>query len=181
MDSLTITIIIAVVGLVIIAFFFLFSKDKRADNKVEPQKSTVNEADSLRFKQVLSGENLDNSMEQEASEYLVTRYTAGTGEGVVEIERILASDPNNVDLLDWLAFMYYSNKDYDKAIETYRRAIAIKDDNENQYYYLANSYYKKKMMSEAKRAWSEVIRLSPNSKIARNSQERISYLEEKGL
>jgi len=38
MDSLTITIIIAVVGLVIIAFFFLFSKDKRADNKVEPQK-----------------------------------------------------------------------------------------------------------------------------------------------
>ena len=53
-------------------------------------------------------------------------------------------------------------------------------DNENQHYYLANSYYKKGMMSDAKKEWSEVIRLNPSSKIAKNAQERIDYLTAQG-
>ena len=118
-------------------------------------------------------------MNEEAGEIL-TKYTSGSGEGIPEVEKLLEGDPNNVDLLDWLAFMYYSNDNIDKAIETYKRALSIKSDNENQHYYLANSYYKKGMMSDAKKEWSEVIRLNPSSKIAKNAQERIDYLTSQG-
>jgi tetratricopeptide (TPR) repeat protein len=63
----------------------------------------------------------------------------------------------------------------DKAVETYKRALAIKPNNENQHYYLANAYYKKGLSAEAQNEWSEVIRLKPNSKIAKNAQERIDF------
>lgn len=36
------------------------------------------------------------------------------------------------------------------------------------------------MMAEAKKEWSEVIRLKPNSKIAKNAQERIDYIVSQG-
>ncbi|HPT47877.1 MAG TPA: tetratricopeptide repeat protein, partial [Candidatus Rifleibacterium sp.] len=127
----------------------------------------------------LSGDDLQSNMKAEEAE-LLTKYTAGTGEGINEVEKLLEGDPNNVDLLDWLAFMYYSNNNIDKAIETYKRALAIKPDNENQHYYLANSYFKKQMTAEAKKAWSEVIRIKPNSKIAKNAQERIDFLLSQG-
>ncbi len=67
------------------------------------------------------------------------------------------------------------------AIITLTRPLRrIKPDNENQHYYLANSYFKKGMSAEAKKEWSEVIRLKPNSKIAKNAQERIDYMATQG-
>ncbi|MDN5278770.1 MAG: Anaphase-promoting complex, cyclosome, subunit 3 [Clostridiales bacterium] len=182
MDSTIIFIGIAIVVLIGIIVVVLSSKDKGAeekpkvDNSVEEEKREVTHK---RFKQVLSGSDLQNDMKAEEEE-LLTKYTAGTGEGINEVEKLLEGDPNNVDLLDWLAFMYYSNNNIDKAIETYKRALAIKPDNENQHYYLANSYFKKGMNAEAKKEWSEVIRLKPNSKIAKNAQERIDFIASQG-
>ncbi|GAB4271301.1 MAG: hypothetical protein Kow0029_08840 [Candidatus Rifleibacteriota bacterium] len=182
MDSTLIFIGIAIVVLIGIIVVVLTSKDKKeekpgaAQNPVEEEKKEITHK---RFKQVLSGADLQNDMKAEEEE-LLTKYTAGTGEGINEVEKLLEGDPNNVDLLDWLAFMYYSNNNIDKAIETYKRALAIKPDNENQHYYLANSYFKKGMMAEAKKEWNEVIRLKPNSKIAKNAQERIDYVVSQG-
>ena len=180
MDT-TVIIIIAVIVVIIIAVVALIAlssnekgkKDGNTDNSANlDQKENVT---AKRFQQVLSDESISNKMNEEAGEIL-TKYTSGSGEGIPEVEKLLEGDPNNVDLLDWLAFMYYSNDNIDKAIETYKRALSIKSDNENQHYYLANSYYKKGMMSDAKKEWSEVIRLNPSSKIAKNAQERIDYL-----
>ena len=191
MDT-TLIIIIAVAVVVVIAlivFLFAGGGDKNPDTANNTSKTgrksgvtTAIEEDedtSKRFSEALSNESISNAMDKEADEIL-TKYTSGTGEGINEVEKLLEGDPNNVDLLDWLAFMYYSNANIDKAIETYKRALSIKSDNENQHYYLANSYYKKGMMSEAKKEWSEVIRLNPNSKIAKNAQERIDYLVSQG-
>lgn len=191
MDT-TLIIIIAVAVIIVIAliaFLFAGGGDKNPDGANNTSKTgrksgvtTAIEEDedtSKRFSEALSNESISNAMDKEADEIL-TKYTSGTGEGINEVEKLLEGDPNNVDLLDWLAFMYYSNANIDKAIETYKRALSIKSDNENQHYYLANSYYKKGMMSEAKKEWSEVIRLNPNSKIAKNAQERIDYLVSQG-
>mgnify|MGYP003397749298 FL=1 len=184
MDT-TVIIIIAVIVIIIIAVVALIAlssnekgkKDGNTDNSANlDQKENVT---AKRFLQVLSDESISNKMNEEAGEIL-TKYTSGSGEGIPEVEKLLEGDPNNVDLLDWLAFMYYSNDNIDKAIETYKRALSIKSDNENQHYYLANSYYKKGMMSDAKKEWSEVIRLNPSSKIAKNAQERIDYLTSQG-
>ena len=178
-------IIIAVIVVIVIAVIALFAlsgnekgkKGEVADNSANSEKKE--NVTAKRFQQVLSDESISNKMNEEAGEIL-TKYTSGSGEGIPEVEKLLEGDPNNVDLLDWLAFMYYSNDNIDKAIETYKRALSIKSDNENQHYYLANSYYKKGMMSDAKKEWSEVIRLNPSSKIAKNAQERIDYLTSQG-
>ncbi len=182
MDTTLLIIGAIILVIIVIIVVVLTSKDKgrdqaaKAANNAEEEKKEITHK---RFKQVLSGSDLQNDMKAEEEE-LLTKYTAGTGEGINEVEKLLEGDPNNVDLLDWLAFMYYSNNNVDKAVETYKRALAIKPDNENQHYYLANSYFKKGMMAEAKKEWSEVIRLKPNSKIARNAQERIDYIVNQG-
>ncbi|NCB38646.1 MAG: tetratricopeptide repeat protein [Erysipelotrichia bacterium] len=182
MDGTLILIIVAIVVVVVVLVVVLSGKSKPEQPKQKSSQAEDDKKDNLthkRFKQVLSGSDLQSDMKAEEAE-LLTKYTAGTGEGINEVEKLLEGDPNNVDLLDWLAFMYYSNNNIDKAIETYKRALAIKSDNENQHYYLANSYFKKSMLAEAKRAWNEVIRLKPNSKIAKNAQERIDYLNSQG-
>jgi tetratricopeptide (TPR) repeat protein len=104
---------------------------------------------------------------------MVTQYQPGTGEGIGELEEQLKQDPENPDLLDWLAFMYYSNKKYQEAIDTYRRAIAINYDNEHQHYYLANSYYQLGQLERAIEEWEVVLELKPGSKLAHNAEERI--------
>jgi len=179
MDNFTMILIavgvLIVVGIVIV----LFSGKEKPGSPVEAPQAGDEKKDSVtqkRFKNVLSGADLQNQMKKEDEE-LLTKYTAGTGEGISEVEKLLVSDPNNVDLLDWLAFMYYSNNEIDKAIETYKRALAIKPNNENQHYYLANSYFKKGNNAEAEKEWNEVIRLKPNSKIAKNAQERIDFIK----
>lgn len=178
MDAVTLMIIVGVVVLVAIVLVLLMSKDKASPGdmvgagQADDERAAVA---SKRFKQVLSGNDIQNQMKKEEEE-LLTKYTSGTGEGIAEVEKLLVSDPNNVDLLDWLAFMYYSNNETDKAIETYKRALEIKPSNENQHYYLANSYFKKGMQAEAQKEWAEVIRLKPGSKIAKNAQERIDFV-----
>ena len=109
-----------------------------------------------------------------AGQGVLTQYQEGTGEGISEIENKLKDDPNNPDLLDWLAFMYYSNNQLDKAIEIYQRALNLNYENEHQHYYLGNSFYKKGMIDRAVEEWEVVISLKPNSKIAQNAQERIN-------
>ncbi len=178
--------IVAVAVIIIIAVVVLsFSgngkkpEQKENTNSSDKEETQKENATAKRFQQVLSDESLSQEMEKRAEEIL-TKYTSGSGDGIPEVEKLLEGDPNNVDLLDWLAFMYYSNENIDKAIETYKRALSIKSDNENQHYYLANSYFKKGMMSEARKEWSEVIRLNPSSKIAKNAQERIDFLNSQG-
>lgn len=179
MDPMVIGIVVGVLVLVGIVAVLAMSKDKGAAEPAKPAAGQPAEdkqkVTSKRFTQVMSDDEMDGEQKQRHDE-LLTKYTAGTGEGINEVEKLLASDPNNVDLLDWLAFMYYSNNDTDKAIETYKRALAIKPNNENQHYYLANSYFKKSLNEEARKEWQEVIRLKPNSKIAKNAQERIDYI-----
>ena len=42
-----------------------------------------------------------------------------------ELEKKLEKDPHNVQLLDWLAFMYYSNNELEKARGAYERLVAV--------------------------------------------------------
>ncbi len=180
MDMFTIVIIVVVLALLAIVAVLLMSnksgETQSAAAEAPAEEEKKENPTAKRFKQVLSGNDLQSEMKKEEQE-LLTKYTAGTGEGIAEVEKLLVSDPNNVDLLDWLAFMYYSNNEIEKAINTYKRALAIKPNNENQHYYLANSYFKKQMYADAKREWEEVIKLKPNSKIAKNAQERMEYIK----
>ncbi len=112
------------------------------------------------------------SQEQEDAA-LLTQYAAGDGGGVEEMERMLEQDPDNVQLLDWLAFMYYSNNEIQKAIEVYERIMSIDASNPSQHYYLGNCYYKAGHRDKAVEHWKAVIELKPGSKYARKAEEKI--------
>ncbi|HNV72226.1 MAG TPA: hypothetical protein PKO06_21135, partial [Candidatus Ozemobacteraceae bacterium] len=112
MDMFTIVIIVVVLALLAIVAVLLMS-NKSGETQPAAAEAPAGEEKkenptAKRFKQVLSGNDLQSEMKKEEQE-LLTKYTAGTGEGIAEVEKLLVSDPNNVDLLDWLAFMYYSN------------------------------------------------------------------------
>ena len=76
------------------------------------------------------------------------------------MERMLEQDPDNLQLLDWLAFMYYSNDEVDKAIASYQRIIRLEPGNASQHYYLGNCYCKKGLLEEARREWKRFNALS---------------------
>lgn len=107
---------------------------------------------------------------------LLTQYTSGDGGGVDEMERMLAVDPDNLQLMDWLAFMYYSNDEIDKAVAAYSKIIALEPGNASQHYYLGNCYCKMGNNEQARIQWEEVQRLKPGSKYAQKAGNRMMKL-----
>ncbi len=103
----------------------------------------------------------------------ITEYTENSTEGIEDVERMLENDPDNLDLADWVAFLYYSNNLLDKAIATYRRLLAADHRAESQYFYLGNAYYKKGLQQLAVEQWKRCITTDPDGPNARKAQARI--------
>lgn len=104
---------------------------------------------------------------------VLTQYKAGDGQGIAEVENMLEKDPENLELLDWLAFMYYSNNKLENALDAYQRALNLDPENVNQMYYLGSTYFKLGNAEQACEYWQKVTSLKPGSKIARKAQEKI--------
>jgi tetratricopeptide (TPR) repeat protein len=91
--------------------------------------------------------------------------------------KMLEKDPNNPQLIDWIAFMYYSNDQPTEAIAYYQRGIGLDPTNASQHYYLANSYYKANRLDEALVHWRKVCELKPDGKLANKANTRIKKAE----
>ncbi|PKK91332.1 MAG: hypothetical protein CVV64_06070 [Candidatus Wallbacteria bacterium HGW-Wallbacteria-1] len=104
---------------------------------------------------------------------ILTQYKSGNGQGITEVAAMLEQDPNNLELLDWLAFMYYSNNMLDEALATYTKALTLDPENVNQLYYLGSTYFKMGGRDEAVECWKRVVELKPDSKIASKAQAKI--------
>lgn len=103
----------------------------------------------------------------------ITEYTEATGEGIEDVEAMLKIDPENMDLTDWLAFLYYTNNRLDDAIEMYRRLLSNGHKPESQYFYLGNAYFKKGLSQLAIEQWKRCVETDPTSSVARKAQARI--------
>ncbi|MBF0544723.1 MAG: tetratricopeptide repeat protein [Candidatus Riflebacteria bacterium] len=152
---------------------FLISIDSK-NSKIEHTKFFGCTVRTKNLRDVVE-KNLQSEMNQEEEE-LITKYSASKDEGIDEVEKLLLSNPEDVDLLDWLAFMYYSKNELDKAIQAYNKALKIKPLASNFHFYLANTYFKKGNYQDAISEWSEVVRLNPESKMARKASERINFI-----
>ncbi len=112
---------------------------------------------------------------------LLTGYTAGTGDGVKDVEELVRKEPMNVDLLDWLSFMYYSNDWFDSSMIAYQKLISLKPNSADAHFYLANTFFRLGKFPEAEKEWLEVMRLLPGKKLAGKAQDRIDFLRSYGL
>lgn len=103
----------------------------------------------------------------------ITEYNEGSSEGIGPVEDMLKADPENLDLMDWLSFLYYSNNRLDDAIQLYRKLLAHNHKAESQYFYLGNAYYRKGILPLAVEQWKRCVASAPESSMARKAQARI--------
>lgn len=109
----------------------------------------------------------------------ITEYKeGGDAEGIKSVESMLQTDPENVDLMDWLAFLYYSNNRLDDAINLYKKLLAKQHKVDTQYFYLGNAYYKKGLTQVAIEQWKRAVAAAPGSPMARKAEARITAAQQ---
>jgi len=83
------------------------------------------------------------------------------------------ANPENVNIIDCLAFKFYTADQLDKSIELYKQIVKLAPTNETAHYYLGNIYYRQKKLVAAMMEWKKVISLNESGKMAAKAQERI--------
>ncbi len=109
----------------------------------------------------------------------LTQYSEGSSEMIDQVRDMLETNPDNEGLLDWLAFMMYTNERLSEAVTLYERLIELNSKNSQAYYYLANCYFKMGRSEQAIMGWRQALILSPESKVGRKSKARISMARAK--
>ena len=113
-----------------------------------------------------------------AKEQLLTQAGAqATGGSIEEIQKQLVDEPDNTKLLDWLAFMYYSNNQLVEAQETYKRLIQLAPETCSAYYYLGNTYFKMDDYQSAFSLWNHIIEHHADDKFASKAESRITKVK----
>lgn len=103
----------------------------------------------------------------------LTRYDSGSQETIEEVRRMLAENPDNESLLDWLAFMMYTNGNFHEAVALYEKLIRMSSTNTSYHYYLANSFFRMGRIEKAITGWKKVVRMNRKSKMGRRAAARI--------
>lgn len=111
--------------------------------------------DSSRM-QIISGAYVE-ALYGEASSLVSTDPELARG----MLVKALQIDPRNVDCLTQLGFTYTTQKDYQNAIETYKRAAAINPRFAGAYFNLGYLYWVTEDYAQAKDMYQRVIELKP--------------------
>lgn len=110
----------------------------------------------------------------------VTTYSEGSpadaAEEIRQLVALLEKSPDNLDIVEWLAFKYYSIGDYSRAERHYRELVAKGHRPAVQNFYLGNTLYKMERFREAIEAWEKVIALMPGDAKAQKARLRIEKL-----
>jgi len=107
-----------------------------------------------------------------------TNYSKGTSpEEIEKLEALLAENPDDIHILDWVAFTHYSNQGYERAIELYKRLLEKEPSTASFHYFVANAYFKTGAMHDARHHWEKAIELDVKGKFSKKARERLQLLE----
>jgi tetratricopeptide (TPR) repeat protein len=113
-----------------------------------------------------------------AGDGTVTTYGPVDEKDIVAVEKLVARQPNNPDLLGWLAFLYYSSGQVDKAMDCFRKVLALNGKDAKSHYYLGHCYVRKGHRDKAFLEWETVIALDPFGSLGRRALKRVKALRE---
>ena len=106
-----------------------------------------------------------------------TNYASRTSpEEIEKLEALLAENPEDIHILDWVAFTHYSNQGYDRAIELYKRLLEKEPSTASFHYFIANAFYKTGSLDEARLHWEKAIELDVKGKFSKKARERLKLL-----
>ncbi|HSP88708.1 MAG TPA: tetratricopeptide repeat protein [Ignavibacteriaceae bacterium] len=97
-------------------------------------------------------------------------------EAVIYYYQVLNINPRRTDILASLAFVYYNQKDYDKASNLTSKILLYEPDNTEAMYNLGAIAATSGNKTEAKKHWEEIVKKYPDSKesaLARNSLTKL--------
>jgi tetratricopeptide (TPR) repeat protein len=83
--------------------------------------------------------------------------SSGVAKAEYHFKEVLKLDSKNEEAMKSLAFLYYSNNQYDDAIGLFKELIKRKPDEDDYHYALSNCYYEKGSYQEAKEAIDKAI------------------------
>jgi tetratricopeptide (TPR) repeat protein len=80
-------------------------------------------------------------------------------QAIAELEKVLATDPNNVDALNYMAYSHRELGRYEPSLAFYERALAINPNHRGANEYLGQLYIKLGRMPEARAQLTKLQRL----------------------
>ncbi len=106
-------------------------------------------------------------------------HTKHTSETLESTRKLIEKDPRNRDLLDWFAFMLYSNEHFAEAIDIYRRLLEQDASSIEHLYYLGCCLYRTARTEEAVTRWQEAIKRDPMGLYGRKAREKVEQVYER--
>lgn len=83
-------------------------------------------------------------------------------------KRAIVTKPNIVSY-NCMGISYYEIGDYQKAIDCYKKALALRENYAKAYANLGNAYYKVGDVLNAKASWQRALRIDPSNEIIRSN------------
>lgn len=105
---------------------------------------------------------------------IFTRYSRQISpEELEELEKALQESPDDLDVLDWIAFAHYSNGSYARAEQLYRKCVEQAPDIPSFQYFLGNCLFQLKQHDEARLRWRSVLELDSEGEFANKAREKL--------
>ena len=141
---------------------------KPAVNLSDPMSSFLNRADEMATPPPLKSEQ----------ELLQTfsSYAEKTDSALQQVESVLANSPNNVAVMDWAAFEYFSRGHWKRALELYTSLLAVSGPTEQAYYCLGSIYAEKKRFDKAREYWNLLIDNFGDHRLAAKAKSKLNLL-----
>lgn len=99
----------------------------------------------------------------------------------IYLNDLLSKSPNSSLLLNALGTVYAAKGDLARAVEAFKKAIAIKPDFCDAYYNLGLANNRQSRQSEAIENFLQVVRLNPHDSVAQNDLGALYYAQGKSL
>ena len=120
-----------------------------------------------------------DSVGAEGRDSVLSVCTRHSEEALESTRKLLEKDPNNRELLDWYAFMLYSNELFREAAEIYKRLLAKVPDQVEHLYYIGCCYYRMAQVELAVDQWQEAVKVDPMSSYGQKAREKIDLVYER--
>jgi len=174
------------------ALCIAFVMDRQSDSKERSAplgKRPVQELTPIRLRSIDPGKNeeLESSLVDRVSPHLTQRplvdpaVVSNPQEGrimnLAALEGRLERSPNDVELINIIAYSHYSSRSLDKAIELFDRGLRLKSGDPTMSFYLADALFLKGQIPEAETMWNLIASNDDAGKIKIKAQERLRRLE----
>jgi len=96
-------------------------------------------------------------------------------EALKEYNKALEIKPNAVTY-NSMGVLFFEQKAYEKAVNSYKKALALDNTYAIAYSNLGNVYYKLGMLDKTRKAWEKALQLNPNAKYLKENLNALSSI-----